>query len=111
MTYRPIFVTEGPLRYRTEGDGFVGSFLLGLQDSARPTATSEITAPVRMRVAGDANSIAPDTVVLHQTNAQMKRIQVFSQGGVDSLRILLVPGFVPRGVDVWLRVQPALAFE
>jgi hypothetical protein len=110
-TYRPIFVTEGPLRYRAEGDGFVGSFLLGLQDSARPTSTSEITAPVRLRVAGDADSIAPDTVVLRQTNAQMERIQVFSQGSVDSLRVLLVPGFDPRGVDVWLRVQPALAFE
>jgi hypothetical protein len=110
-TYRPIFVTQGPLRYRAEGDGFVGSFLLGLQDTARPTSTSEITAPVRMRFAGEADSIAPDSVVLRQTNAQMERIQVFSQGSLDSIRILLVHGFDPRGVDVWLPVQPALAFE
>jgi hypothetical protein len=64
-----------------------------------------------MRVVGDADSIAPDTVVLRETNAQMERIRVFSQESVDSLRVRLVPGFDPRGVDVWLPVQPALAFE
>jgi hypothetical protein len=110
-TYRPIFLSEGPLRYRAEGDAFVGSFLLGLQDSARPTTTSEITAPVRMRFAGDADSIAPDSVVLRQTNAQMERIRVFSQGSLDSVRVLLVPPFDPRGVSLWLPIQPALAFE
>jgi hypothetical protein len=109
--YRPIFVTQGPLRYHAEGDDFVGSFLLGLQDTARPASSSEITAPVRMRFAGDADSIAPDSVVLRQTNTQMERIRVFSQGSLDSLRVLLVPAFDPRGVDVWLKVQPALAFE
>lgn len=110
-TYRPIFVSEGPLRYRHTADVFEGTFLLGLQDSARPTATRDITASVRMRFAGDADSIAPDSVVLRQTNAQMERIRVFSQGSVDSLRVLIVPPFAPGGVNVWLPIQPALAFE
>jgi hypothetical protein len=110
-TYRPVFVTAGPLRYLDTADVFEGTFLLGLQDSASPTATREITAPVRMRFAGDADSITPDSVVLRQTNTQMEKIRVYSQGSVDSLRVLIVPPFDPQGVDVWLPIRPALAFE
>jgi hypothetical protein len=109
--YRPLFLPAGPLRYRPERDYFVGSFLLGLQDSAHPTTIRELSAPVRMRFAGDPDSITPDSVVLRQTNAQMERIQVLARVAFDSVRVMIVPAFDPGGVGVWLPIQPALRFE
>ena len=53
MVYRPVYVPEGPLRYSTKGDQFVGSFLLGLQDTVRPTDEQELGSPVRIRFGGD----------------------------------------------------------
>jgi hypothetical protein len=111
MVYRPVFLPGGPLRYRAETDDYAGSFLLGLQDSAHPSAVRELSAPVRMRFAGDADSVAPDSVVLRETNAQMERIQVLARVAFDSVRVLIVPGFDPRGVSVWLPIQAALAFD
>src|SRR5918995_6741576 len=111
MVYRPVYVPEGPLRYNTKEDQFVGSFLLGLQDSIHPTDARELGSPVRIRFGGDADSIAPDSVVLRVTNSQMERIRVFASSALDSLRVFIVPAFDPRGVGVWLPVQPALAFE
>ena len=111
MVYRPVYVPEGPLRYSTKEDQFVGSFLLGLQDSVHPTDARELGSPVRIRFAGDADSIAPDSVVLRVTNSQMERIRVFASSALDSLRVFIVPAFDPRGVGVWLPIQPALAFE
>jgi hypothetical protein len=109
--YRPVFLPGGPLRYRTETDDYTGSFLLGLQDSAHPSTIRELSAPVRMRFAGDADSVTPDSVVLRETNAQMERIQVLARVAFDSVRVLIVPGFDPRGVSVWLPIQAALAFD
>src|SRR5215204_1249301 len=111
MVYRPIYVPEGPLRYTSKGDQFVGSFLLGLQDSVRPTDPQELGSPVRIRFGGDADSITPDSVVLRVTNSQMERVRVFASSALDSLRVVIVPAFDPRGVGVWLPIQPALAFE
>jgi len=110
-SYRPLYVPSGPLRYRAKEDDFLGTFLLGLQDSANPTSIRDLSAPVRMRFAGDADSVSPDSVVMRQTNAQMERIRVYVQVAFDSVRVLIVPPFDPRGVGVWLPVQPALAFE
>jgi hypothetical protein len=111
MVYRPVYVPEGPLRYSTKQDQFVGTFLLGLQDTVHPTASQELGSPVRIRFGGDADSVAPDSVVLRVTNSQMERIHVFSSAALDSLRVFIVPAFDPRGVGVWLPIQPALAFE
>jgi len=111
MVYRPIYVPERPLRYSSKGDQFVGSFLLGLQDSVRPTDAQELGSPVRIRFGGDADSITPDSVVLRVTNSQMERVRVFASSALDSLRVVIVPAFDPRGVAVWLPIQPALAFE
>src|SRR5215207_2184722 len=111
MVYRPVYVPEGPLRYSTERDQFVGSFLLGLQDSVHPTDARELGSPVRIRFGGDADSITPDSVVLRVTNSQMERVRVFASSALDSLRVFIVPAFDPRGVGVWLPIQPALALE
>jgi len=111
MVYRPVYVPERPLRYSPKEDQFVGSFLLGLQDSIHPTEARELGSPVRIRFGGDADSIAPDSVVLRVTNSQMERIRVFASSALDSLRVFIVPAFDPRGVGVWLPIQPALAFE
>jgi hypothetical protein len=111
MVYRPVYVPEGPLRYSTKADQFVGSFLLGLQDSIHPTDARELGSPVRIRFGGDADSITPDSVVLRVTNSQMERVRVFASSALDSLRVFIVPAFDPRGVGVWLPIQPALAFE
>src|SRR5215207_10300766 len=109
MVYRPIYVPERPLRYSSKGDQFVGSFLLGLQDTVRPTDEQELGSPVRIRFGGDADSITPDSVVLRVTNSQMERIRVFASSALDSLRVFIVPAFDPRGIAVWLPIQPALA--
>jgi hypothetical protein len=111
MVYRPVYVPEGPLRYRPGDDAFSGTFLLGLQDSANPSAARELGTPVRIRFGGDADSIAPDSVVLRVTNSQLERIRVFAHAVLDSLRVFIVPAFDPRGVGVWLPIQPALAFD
>jgi hypothetical protein len=111
MVYRPVYVPEGPLRYSTKEDRFVGSFLLGLQDSVHPRDAQELGSPVRIRFGGDADSTAPDSVVLRVTNSQMERVRVFTSSALDSVRVVIVPAFDPRGVGVWLPIQPALAFE
>jgi hypothetical protein len=110
-TYRPTYIPERRLQYRAADDRFVGSFLIGLQDLADPAAESELTAAVRLRLAGDADSMSPADVELRRTNTQLERVSVFARNVSDSLRVLIVPGFDPSGVTVWLPVEPALAFE
>lgn len=109
--YRPTYVPQGPLRYRGHEDDFAGTFLLGLQDSASPRLERQLASPIRIRFGGDADSIAPSIVELTRTNSQLEQVRVIARGVRDSVRILLVPLFDPRGVTVWLPVQPALAFE
>lgn len=112
MVYRPFYVPQGPLRYRPEQDAFAGTFLLGLQDTAAGSRAEELGTPVRVRFGfGDVDSIAPDSVVLRQTNAQLELVHVFASTAMDSVRVLVVPASDPRGVGIWLRVQPALAFD
>ena len=110
LAYRPVYLLQGPLRYRRQSDDFVGTLLLGLEDSTQQTSR-ELDRPVRMRFAGDADSITPGSLELRRTNADMDRIQVFSRAAVDSVHVLIVPAFDPRGVGVWLPIEPALVFE
>jgi hypothetical protein len=111
MVYRPVFVPEGPLKYQPDDDRFVGTFLLGLQDTVHPTTAEELSSPVRMRFGGEADAVEPEAVILSTTNSQMERIRVSSIKALDSVRILVVPTFDPRGVAVWLHLQPTLAFD
>jgi hypothetical protein len=41
----------------------------------------------------------------------MERIQVMARVAFDSVRVLIVPGFDPSGVSVWLPIQATLAFD
>jgi hypothetical protein len=112
MVYRPFYVPQGPLRYSAEQDAFSGTFLLGLQDTAAGSRAEELGTPVRVRFGfGDVDSIAPDSVILRQTNAQLEPVRVFASTVMDSVRVLVVPASDPRGVSIWLPVQPALAFD
>ena len=110
MAYRPVYLVQGPLRYRRQSDDFAGTLLLGLEDSTQQ-ASRELDRPVRMRFAGDADSITPGSLELRRTNADMDPIRVFARAAVDSVHVLIVPAFDPRGVGVWLPIEPALVFE
>ncbi len=110
-TYRPTYIPEKRLQYSAQDDRFAGSFLIGLQETANPSAESELTAAVRLRLASDADSMVPDTVALQRTNSQYERVRVVARNARDSLRVRIVPAFDPAGVSVWLAVEPALAFE
>jgi hypothetical protein len=111
MTYRPVYLYEGGLRYRPDRDLFQGSFEIALEDSSSPGVERELSRAVKIRFGGDADSIDPSSVELRRTNSQFERVNVLARTVRDSMRVDIVPTFDPRGVSLWLPVQPALAFE
>ncbi len=111
MTYRPVYLYEGGLRYRPDRDLFQGSFEIALEDSSNPGVERELSRAVRIRFGGDADSIDPSSVELQRTNSQFERVNVVARTVRDSLRVNIVPTFDLRGVSLWLPVQSALAFE
>lgn len=111
MTYRPVYIYEGGLRYQPDRDLFQGSFEIALEDSSNPGVERELSRAVQIRFGGDADSIDPPSVELRRTNSQFERIQVVARTARDSMRVDVVPLFDPRGVSLWLPVQPALTFE
>jgi hypothetical protein len=111
MTYRPVYLYEGGLRYQPARDLFQGSFEIALEDSSSPGVERELSRAVQIRFGGDADSISPASVELRRTNSQFEKVNVVARTARDSMRIVIVPTFDPRGVNLWLPVQPALAFE
>jgi hypothetical protein len=111
MTYRPVYLYEGGLRYRPDRDLFQGSFEIALEDSSNPGVERELSRAVRIRFGGDADSIDPSSVELRRTNSQFERVSVVARTVRDSVRVNIVPTFDLRGVSLWLPVQSALAFE
>ncbi len=53
----------------------------------------------------------PERIELTHTNFPLQRIDLVARRVADSLRVLIVPEFDVRGVEVWVPVEPSLLVE
>ncbi len=96
----------GGLRFRAAAGGFVGTLLVGLEDSESPQTTSKLPVPVRVRLIADADVVRPGELLLDQTNvASFQPVEIQQIEARDSLRVHIRPDFDPDGTEIWLPVQ------
>ena len=110
-SFRPVYVTQGGLRYQPAEDRFQGTLLVGVEDDSDPPAQYPLPTSVVLTVGGEADSVSPVELRFERTGTSYQPVTVVARTPRDSVRVDLVPPFDPKGVPVWLPVQPTLTFE
>jgi hypothetical protein len=109
--YQPVYIPEGGLRYAPAADEFEGDFLIRLDLVDGSGDSVSLARSIGLTFGGDADSITPASLTFGYTGGMYERVRVVARSPHDSLRVQVVPQFDPRGVSIWLSVQPALTFE
>jgi hypothetical protein len=109
--YQPVYIPEGGLRYAPAADDFEGDFLIRLDLVDGSGDSVSLARSIGLTFGGDADSIMPASLTFDYTGGMYARVRVVARSPHDSLRVQVVPQFDPRGVSIWMSVQPALTFE
>jgi hypothetical protein len=109
--YQPVYIPQGGLRYVPAADDFEGDFLIRLDLVNGSGDSVSLARSIGLTFGGDADSILPASLSFAYTGGTYARVHVVSRTPHDSLRVQVVPQFDPRGVAIWMTVQPALTFE
>jgi hypothetical protein len=109
--YQPVYIPEGGLRYTHAADDFEGDFLIRLDLVDGSGDSVSLARSIALTFGGDADSITPASLSFGYTGGMYTRVHVVARSPHDSLRVQVVPQFDPRGVSIWMSVQPALTFE
>ena len=87
---------------------FRGTLSVGLEDTRAPGRVRKLAGGVRMRAMADADSVLPREYLFEETNRRAWDVSVISAEPFDSIRVRIIPEFLPDGIDVWVPVQPAI---
>lgn len=109
--YQPVYIPEGGLHYSADQDDFEGEFLVRLDLVDGSGDSVGLARAIGLTFGGDADSISPRSLQFDHTGGQYERVRVVALSPHDSVRVQVVPQFDPRGVAIWMSVQPALTFE
>jgi hypothetical protein len=109
--YQPVYIPEGGLRYSPAADDFEGDFLIRLDLVDGSGDSVSLARAIGLTFGGDADSITPTSLQFDYTGGMYERVRVMARTPHDSVRVQVVPQFDPRGVSIWMSVQPALTFE
>lgn len=109
--YQPVYIPEGGLRYVPAADVFEGDFLIRLDLVDGSGDSVRLARSIGLTFGGDADSITPASLQFDYTGGGYERVRIVALNPRDSVRVQVVPQFDPRGVSIWLPVQPALTFE
>ncbi|MGH7524568.1 MAG: hypothetical protein ACREK8_09700, partial [Gemmatimonadales bacterium] len=109
--YQPVYIAEGGLHYDAAADGFAGDFLIRLDLVDGSGDSVSLARSIGLTFGGDADSIVPNALQFGYTGGMYQRVRVVVHSARDSLRVQVVPQFDPKGVSIWMTVQPSLTFE
>lgn len=100
-----VAITGGGLRYDSSSQAFVGSVLVGLEDSMRPLERLSLSQPIPLQVTGDAEVVDPESFQLTHTNVPFASIRIRARPASDTVRLLIQPTFDPMGVPTPIPVM------
>ncbi|MCU0649776.1 MAG: hypothetical protein MUF00_17430 [Gemmatimonadaceae bacterium] len=102
MALKPWFDDGGGLRYDSRTASYVATLRLGVRDSLNGTRTRPLTPAVRFSIVAAADSVAPGTVALEETNVFTQSARLVTTRRDAAMRVEIWPDFAEQSIKVWV---------